>query len=68
MDPGEKFDDEVSKKCKDDHLMMIAPFTNMESQLSAAPLCLNIMSQINILSTSKTHLLNIDILLTVSFF
>ena len=56
MDAGEKFDFEVSKKCKDDHVMMVAPFTKMESQLSAAPLCLNIMSQINILSTSNFSL------------
>ena len=58
MNEAEKFEYEVSKKCKDDTVMMLTPFTNMESQLSAAPLCLSIMSHINILSTSKNIILN----------
>ena len=57
MNEAEKFEYEVSKKCKDDTVMMLTPFTKMESQLSAAPLCLSIMSHINILSTSKQYYL-----------
>ena len=57
MDAGDKFEYEISKKYKDDSLKMVAPFTNMESQLSAAPLCLQIMGNINILATSMSQLI-----------
>ncbi len=42
------FDQEVTKgdQDKEDMVMMLQPFNNMSAQLSAAPLCISILGQV----------------------
>ena len=38
-------------KCKEDAQFILSPFMQMESQMSAAPLCLSIMGQLCLIAT-----------------
>ncbi len=50
-----EFEFEVTKgnQIKEDMVMMLQPFTDMEGQLSAAPLCLSILGQICLVATGR---------------
>ena len=51
MAEEEEFNREVSKGSTADFLNIATPFSEMESQLSAAPLCLAILGQVNLIAT-----------------
>ena len=65
MDPLDKFKREVSKKSTQDFTNAMIPFSQMGSQLSAAPLCLAILGQVNLIATGITFTKPITILLTI---
>jgi hypothetical protein len=60
---SQEFDKQMTKgdQDKEDMVMMLQPFNNMSAQLSAAPLCINILGQvqIKIVCLPKLALLNL---------